>query len=183
MKHWAGLGDINSSRKANDRAERSQCHDKKYGVTRKHEQREYTHEAKIYGEIAGRLIELHDGQSQFASPMGRTPMMWLMRAAKLAQDSPPAFWMYLRLQSGDTSDLSATYAELGAKTYRARTTVAIELAKTCALLAQHYPELAKTVNVLRARFRLPRGKDAVHPPDGYDTGAARNEGTPGRNLL
>lgn len=130
------------------------------------------HEAALYAETAARLIELHDGCSHNGSPTGRTPLVWLLRAAKMGAESPPALWLYLRLQSGDTSDLSSTYEELAAKTFRARQNVEKELTRTCELLKLHYPELARVVNELRHRFRLPRGKDAP----GHMAG--NNQGTP-----
>lgn len=115
---------------------------------------ERAREAHIYAEISARLIELHEGHAMDCpTPAGRSPLTWLLKAARLGAESPPALWLYLRLQSGDTADLSATYAELAAKTYRARQTVQIELSETCALLATHYPELARVVNELRATFR------------------------------
>lgn len=132
-------------------------------------------EAALYGEIAARLIELHDGQDEYASPMGRTPLIWVLRAARLASQSPQAFWLYLRLQSGDTSDLSATYDEIARKTFRLPSNVLRELEDAIAVLKMHYPELATAITGLRARFRVPRGMpsaQSTEQPQGKNQGTS-----------
>lgn len=103
--------------------------------------------AAIMGEIAQRLIEWSeiDGRHRVSS--------WLMRVSTLASDpdSVDAVWLYLRLSTGDLSQLTASFSELGEARHRSKQAQAQEHGRALKAIARHFPELAEAIKGLAKR--------------------------------
>lgn len=95
----------------------------------------------ILGEISERLLEWaeHDGRHRVSS--------WLMRVSTLASDpdSVDAVWLYLRLSTGDLSQLTASFSELGEARHRSKQAQAQEHTRALKAIARHFPELAEAI--------------------------------------
>ena len=101
----------------------------------------------ILGEVSERLIEWaeHEGRHRVSS--------WLMRVSTLASDpeSVDAVWLYLRLSTGDLSQLTASFSELGEARHRTKQAQAQEHSRALKVIARHFPELREAIDGLSKR--------------------------------
>lgn len=103
-----------------------------------------SHAAAITGEIAERLLELGEVQGE-----ART-QKWLLRLATLfGSECPRAGWVYLRIQTGDLGELTASHSEHGEQMARSKQAEHKETDEALRVITRHYPELGKAINELR----------------------------------
>ena len=109
---------------------------------------ERSERAGIVGEICERLQEWSelDSRSRVHS--------WLCRLATLGGDaeSTEALWMYLRISTGDLSQVSASFSELGATHHRSKQAEQQETERALRVIQRHFPELAHELQELTRHF-------------------------------
>lgn len=100
-------------------------------------------EAAIAGEIASRFIELKELSSAYRATM------LISKMHALAQIHPEALWVVMSLLTGDLTQITRSYSDMGKD--HARSKQGEEQARSRALDAihRHFPELAKAVIELR----------------------------------
>lgn len=102
-------------------------------------------EAVLVGEICERFVE-------WSEDCGRRRVhSWLSRVATLACDpeSTEAVWLFLRLSTGDLSELTASFSELGADHHRSKQAQQQETERAMRVILRHFPELAKQIDLLK----------------------------------
>ena len=102
-------------------------------------------QAAIIAETAERLIELAEmgGESR--------AQKWVLRLACLFQsECPRSAWVYLRLCTGDLSEVTASHAEHGAIIHRSKQGEHKEHKESLRVIARHFPELAEAIKELEA---------------------------------
>lgn len=99
----------------------------------------------LMGEIAERLLELCETQGE-----ART-QRWLLRMGAMAGDPqcPRALWHYLRFATGDLSALTDSHAKLGAQLARSKQAEHKEHHLAHAVIARHFPEVARVLKELK----------------------------------
>lgn len=104
---------------------------------------ERSEEAAIAGEIARRFIDLKE-----ASSAHRASML-ISKLHALGQVHPEALWLVMSLLTGDLSEITRSYADMGKE--RAKTKQAVEQERSRAMIAidRHFPHLAQAVVELR----------------------------------
>lgn len=104
---------------------------------------ERSEEAAIAGEIARRFIELKE-----ASSAHRATML-ISKMHALSQVHPEALWLVMSLLTGDMSEITRSYADMGKE--HAKTKQAVEQERSRAMIGiqRHFPHLAKAVIELR----------------------------------
>ena len=101
---------------------------------------ERTEGAAILGEAAERLIEFAEGEGEARA------QKWILRLACLFQsECPRAGWVYLRLCTGDLSELTASHSEKGAELHRSKQGEHKEHKAALRVIARHYPEVASAI--------------------------------------
>lgn len=100
-------------------------------------------EAAIVGEIAVRLLEI----SEVAGPTRATGLIQKLSALSLV--SSEGFWATVRLLTGDLTELTASYAELGKENGRSKQAELQARQRALAAMGQHFPALAAAVIDLR----------------------------------
>jgi hypothetical protein len=107
--------------------------------------------AAIMGEICERLVEWSEMRSR------REVHSWLCRLATIGgdADSSEALWLYLRISSGDLSQLTASFSELGAVRHRTKQAEQQEMERAVAVIQRHFPELAAALQSLTQHFATP----------------------------
>lgn len=106
-----------------------------------------TEAASIIGEIAERLIELAECSGEaFAQ-------RWIMRLATLYgnPECPRSGWVYVRLCTGDMSELVASHADHGAILHRSKQGEHKEHVQALRVIKLHFPELAQAITELENR--------------------------------
>ncbi len=99
-----------------------------------------TEAAAIIGEIAERMIELSEAIGEPKS------QRWIMRLACLfGSEVPRSAWVYLRLCTGDLSEITASHADHGAILHRSKQGEHKEHAAALRVIARHYPELRDAI--------------------------------------
>lgn len=103
--------------------------------------------ASIVAEIAERLIELAECAGE---PVAQR---WVMRLATLFgnPECPRSAWVYLRLCTGDFSELVASHADHGATLHRSKQGEHKEHAHALRVIKLHFPELAQAITELENR--------------------------------
>lgn len=111
-------------------------------------QLERSEAAAIVGEISERLIE-------FAECGGESKAQrWLLRVGALfGSECPRAGWVYLRLCTGDLSELTASHAEHGALIHRSKQGEHKEHKEALRVIARHFPELAEAIRELENKTK------------------------------
>jgi len=112
-------------------------------------------EAAIWAEIAARLLEL----KQVSSAHRASAMLSKLHA--LSMIHPEALWLVVALLTGDLSEITKSYSEMGKE--HARSKQAEEQARSRAIEAinRHFPKLAVAVIELRhitSQFETPINK-------------------------
>lgn len=100
-------------------------------------------EAAIWSEIAARLLELRQ-----ISSAHRASLM-LSKLHALSVIHPEALWLVVALLTGDLSEITKSYTEMGKE--HARTKQAEEQARSRAIegIQRHFPHLATAIIELR----------------------------------
>ena len=82
---------------------------------------------------------------------------WLCRLATIGgdADSSEALWLYLRISSGDLSQLTASFSELGAVRHRTKQAEQQEMERAVAVIQRHFPERAAALQSLTQHFATP----------------------------
>ena len=104
---------------------------------------ERSEEAALVAEIASRFMEL----KQVTSAHRASTLISKMHALSLVH--PEALWLVMSLLTGDLSEVTRSYSDMGKE--HARTKQAEEQSRARALdgINQHFPQLAKAVIELR----------------------------------
>lgn len=102
--------------------------------------------ASIIGEIAVRLVELSFVMGEAKS------QRWLLKLGTLfGSECPRAGWVYLRLCTGDLSEITASHAEHGALIHRSKQGEHKEHREALRVIARHFPELAEAITELERK--------------------------------
>ncbi len=106
---------------------------------------ERSYAAALTGEIAERMLELCKVQGE-----ART-QRWLLRMAAMAGDSrcPRALWHYMRIVTGNLTELTDSHATLGAQLARSKQAEHKEHKHALAVVEFHFPELARVLKELK----------------------------------
>lgn len=100
-------------------------------------------EAAITGEIAARLVEMADVSSK------AKVVQWVQKLALIAKEEPAAFWVVIRVWSGDLHELTRSYSEQGAQDSRSKQACQQEMERVLRALDDTYPEVAAYVKDVR----------------------------------
>jgi hypothetical protein len=105
--------------------------------------------AAITGEILERLLELAEVSGE------STVQRWIMRLATLFgnPDCPRAAWVYIRLGTGNLSELTASHETHGAAVHRSKQGEHKEHVKALRVIKLHFPELAHAISELENRTK------------------------------
>ncbi len=108
-----------------------------------HRELDRSEEAAIVSEIAARFIELKQATSAHRASA------FISKLHALALVHPEAMWLVVSLLTGDLSEVTRSYADMGEE--HGRTKQAEEQARSRALegINRHFPHLAKAVIELR----------------------------------
>ncbi len=106
-------------------------------------QLERSEEAAIVGEIARRLIEMKEATSATRAAM------LIRRLNALLQVQPEAFWLVVALLTGDLTEVTRSYADMGKQHGKSRQAIEQERSRALDGIARHFPPLAKAVIELR----------------------------------
>lgn len=104
---------------------------------------ERSEEAAIAGEIARRFIELRE-----ASSAHRATML-ISKMHALSQVHPEALWLVMSLLTGDLSEVTRSYADMGKEHCRSKQGEEQSRARALEAINRHFPQLAKAVIDLR----------------------------------
>jgi len=109
---------------------------------------ERTPRSALVAEIAERLCEWRDMDGP------RKVHSWLSRLATIGGDpeSSEALWLYLRISTGDMSQLSASFTELGAQHHRTKQAEQQETERALRVIQRHFPEVARELKQLTQHF-------------------------------
>jgi hypothetical protein len=64
-------------------------------------------------------------------------------------ESTEALWLYLRLSTGDLSQVTTSFSELGKKRRRSKQAEQQETERALKVITRHFPELAGAINELK----------------------------------
>lgn len=104
---------------------------------------ERSEEAAIAGEIARRFLELREASS------GHRASMLIARMHALHQVHPEALWLVLSLLTGDMSEITRSYADMGREHGKSKQGVEQERSRAMEGINRHFPQLAQAVVELR----------------------------------
>jgi predicted component of type VI protein secretion system len=104
---------------------------------------ERSEEAAIAGEIARRFIELRE-----ASSAHRATML-ISKMHALSQVHPEALWLVMSLLTGDLTEITRSYADMGKAHAKSKQAVEQERSRALEGIQRHFPGLAKAVIDLR----------------------------------
>jgi hypothetical protein len=104
-----------------------------------------TEEHAIICEICERLVEWSEITTR------EHVRSWLSRIATMAGDSecPNAVWLYLRLSTGDLSQLTASFAELGSARHMSKQAEQQESERAMRVIVRQLPHLADAMRELQ----------------------------------
>lgn len=100
-------------------------------------------EAAIAGEIARHLLEYSETTSKSRC------VMLIQKLGTLAALDPPTLFFTLRLLSGDLSEVTRSYSDLGKESGRSKQAVQQEIERSLAKLRLYFPELEQALVSLR----------------------------------
>ena len=106
-------------------------------------QHERSEEAAIAAEIAARFIEL----KQHTSGARASALIAKMHALSLIH--PEALWLVMSLLTGDLSEITRSYADMGKEKGKSKQGVEQERSRALDGINRHFPGLAKAVVELR----------------------------------
>lgn len=104
---------------------------------------ERSEEAAIAGEIARRFIEMREATS------GVRAIRMINRLHTLSQIHTEAVWIVLHLLTGDMSEITKSYAEMGREHGKTKQGVEQDRSRALEAIERHWPELAQVVIELR----------------------------------
>jgi hypothetical protein len=104
---------------------------------------EFFERIRLTHELTALLLEWADEIKE--AEVGR----WIRKVAIMHSDCAPALWVYLRLQTGDLTEITRSYSEQGEVRTRQKQAVQQELERVVACFDQYFPELGRAVRDLR----------------------------------
>ncbi len=104
---------------------------------------ERSEEAAIAGEIARRFIELKEATSAYRATM------LISKMHALSQVHPEALWIVMSLLTGDLTEVTRSYADMGKEHGRSKQGGEQSRARALEAINRHFPNLAKAVIDLR----------------------------------
>ena len=104
---------------------------------------ERSEESAIAGEIACHLLEFAEATSKSKC----LSLIQKLNAISLAY--PPALWVVLKLLTGDMSEITRSYSNIGEQSGRTKQGVQQEEERVLIALHRHYPELGHVIIQLR----------------------------------
>lgn len=104
---------------------------------------ERSEEAAIAGEIASRLLQLRE----ISSADRATTLISKLHALSLI--SPSTFWLVCTLMSGDLTEITRSYSEIGKQQGKSKQAVEQERSRALTKIQIHFPHLAKAIIELR----------------------------------
>lgn len=101
-------------------------------------------EAAIHSEIALRILELRElvGHVRAVGFFEKMIAIWKVE--------PPAFWVVIRLLTGDLSEISMSYTEQGKADGRSKQATQQELERVVIAVQRHFPLLAAAIIDIRS---------------------------------
>jgi ribosomal protein L18E len=100
-------------------------------------------EAAIWGEIARRLMDAKEATS------GHRASVMISKLHALSLIHPEALWLVVSLLTGDLSEITKSYAEMGREHAKSKQAIEQERSRALAGIQRHFPQLAKAVIQLR----------------------------------
>lgn len=104
---------------------------------------ERSEEAAIAGEIARRFLDLKEATSAHRAAM----LISKMHALSLIH--PEALWIVMALLTGDLSEITRSYEEMGRDHGKSKQAVEQERSRAMIAINRHFPDLAKALIQLR----------------------------------
>lgn len=102
-----------------------------------------TEEAAIHAEIAERMLELRE----IVGPLRASGFFEKMVA--IWHVEPAAFWVVTRLLTGDLSQVTMSYTQIGKQDSRSKQATQQELERVIIAIRRHYPQLADAIVQIR----------------------------------
>ncbi len=104
---------------------------------------ERSEEAAIAGEIARRLLDMRDCSGAHRA----TALISKLHALSII--NPAAFWLVISLMTGDLSEITRSYQDIGKEQGRKKQAVQQEIERVLSALRTHFPKLAIALIELR----------------------------------
>jgi predicted component of type VI protein secretion system len=104
---------------------------------------ERSEEAAIVGEIARHFLDLREATSAYRASLLITKLHCL------GQVHPEALWLVLSLLTGDLSEITRSYSDMGKEHAKSKQAVEQERSRAMEGISRHFPHLAKAVIELR----------------------------------
>ena len=99
--------------------------------------------AALCAEVAARLVEWSTLESEHRVEV------FMSRLVTLKRDYAPAFWIVLRIMSGDLNEVTRSYSNIGKDKGRSKQAVQQEFERSITAIRIHFPELAESIIKLR----------------------------------
>lgn len=101
-------------------------------------------EAAIHAEIATRIIELRElvGALRAVGFFEKMIAIWKVE--------PAAFWVVVRLMTGDLSEITKSYTMQGKEAGRSKQATQQELERVIMAIRPHYPKLSEAIVQIRS---------------------------------
>lgn len=112
-------------------------------IASEYHETERSEEAAIAGEIARHVLEWREHTS------GSRAIGFITKLSALHHIEPAAVWVVLRLLTGDLSEVTRSYADLGAEGSRSKQACQQEQERVLRAIERHYPELSAAIVQLR----------------------------------
>lgn len=102
-------------------------------------QTERTEEAAIVGEIARHLLDMRETTS------ATRVVQFVSKLNALVQVEPEAFWLVVRIMSGDLSEVTRSYSEIGRSQGMSKQAAQQRQERVLRALHAHYPEVERAL--------------------------------------
>lgn len=104
---------------------------------------ERSDEAAIAGEIARRFLDLKEATS------GHRAASLISKMHALSLVHPEALWIVMALLTGDLSEVTRSYSDMGKEHGKSKQAIEQERSRALVAIERHFPKLAKAVIELR----------------------------------
>ncbi len=104
---------------------------------------ERSEEAAIAGEIARHFLDLREASSAYRATM------LISKMHALSQVHPEALWLVMSLLTGDLTEITRSYADMGKEHARSKQAEEQSRARALNLINIHFPSLATAIIELR----------------------------------
>jgi hypothetical protein len=106
-------------------------------------ERTASEESKVVGAICANIID----HSEVASK-ARAQML-ISKLGLIAREDHFAFWLVVRVMSGDLSEITRSYSELGKMDGRSKQAFQQNMERSLAIMDRNFPQLANAIASLR----------------------------------